>query len=150
PAGQYALLMEPFGTDPSSVASYFRNVNHRFCGSSRFRRRFYSACDSAGLASVLDVSAGAQSPVGTLAPSCSPMGNPGGPPNSIAAARELPASGGAAFGTLRPGDTHYYVARGVSGSLTARSIAYSLYSPVDTRVEILQADGSALAGATSI
>src|SRR5690606_34758618 len=55
PPGKYAVMMEPFGADISSVSSYFRNVNHRFCSGSRFRRRFYSACGSQGIATVVEV-----------------------------------------------------------------------------------------------
>lgn len=150
PAGKYAVMMEPFGTSISSVSSYYENVNHRFCGSSRFRRRFYSACNSQGLASVLNLGAQSNLSLGTLAPSCSQMGNPGGPPNSIAHARELNASGGAGWGTMRPGETHYYIVRGVSGQLSARAMSYSLYSPIDVKVEILQANGTVLAGATTL
>jgi len=150
PAGNYAVMMEPFGTDSSSVSSYYQNVDHRFCDSSRFRRRFYSACDSQGTVSVLSAGAATQLDLGTLAPSCASMGNPGGAPNSIAAAREISSTGGAAWGTMSPGDTHYYVVHNVTGQLSARALSYSLYSPVDVRVQILNSAGAALAGASSI
>lgn len=149
PAGKYAVMMEPFGADISSVSSYWQNVDHRFCGGSAYRRRFYSACGSQGLASVVEVSAGGNTAIGTLAPSCSSMGNPGGAPTTTALARELPNTGGAAFGTLRTSDTHYYRVRGVAGALTARVMSYSLYSPVDVKVELLDSSGNAVAGATS-
>lgn len=150
PAGKYAVLMEPFGADISSVSSYWRNVDHRFCGGSRYRRRFYSACGTQGLASVVEVHSGGNTSIGTLSPSCSQMGNPGGAPVSAALARELPNSGGAAFGTLRTSDAHYYRVRNVAGALTARALSYSLYSPVDVKVEILDSSGNAVPGATSV
>ena len=150
PPGKYAVMMEPFGADISSVSSYWQNVDHRFCGGSRFRRRFYSACGSQGLASVVEVSAGGNTGIGSLTPSCSQMGNPGGAPTSIALARELPAAGGAAFGTLRTSETHYYRVRNVAGALTARALSYALYSPVDLKVEILDSSGNAIAGSTSV
>ncbi|HEY8279244.1 MAG TPA: matrixin family metalloprotease [Bdellovibrionota bacterium] len=149
PAGKYAVMMEPFGTGISSVSSYYKNVDHHFCGSSPFRRRFYSSCNSQGIVSVLDLSPGANLQLGTLAPSCSSMGNPGGPPNSMPNARELPNTGGAGWGMLRPGETHYYVVRGVSGQLSARGLSYSLYSPVDIRLKILDSNGNEVAGAVS-
>lgn len=148
PAGPYAVMMEPFGTDASSVSPYYQNVDHRFCGHSRFRRRFYSACGSAGAVSVIDVAEGASVSLGTLAPSCSSMGNPAGQPDSSAAAHEIPPEGGAAWGEMRPGGIHYYRVRGAAGRLRARALSYSLYSPLDLRVRILAADGSALPGAT--
>lgn len=150
PAGKYAVMMEPFSADISSVASYWRNVDHRFCGGSRFRRRFYSACGSQGIASVVEVNANANTGIGSLTPSCSSMGNPGGPPNSIPLAREIPATGGAAFGTLNTGDTHYYLVKNVTGALSARAMSYSLYSPVDVKVEFLDSSGTPLAGSTSV
>jgi hypothetical protein len=149
PAGKYAVMMEPFGTDSSTVSSYYQNVNHRFCTYDLFRRRFYSACGSQGSVSVLGVSAGSSTGLGVLAPSCSSMGNPGGPPSSLAAAKELSSQGGAAWGTMHPGDTHYYVVHGVSGQLSARVMSFSLYSPLDASVQILDSGGNAVAGATS-
>lgn len=150
PAGKYAVMMEPFGADISTVSPYFKNVDHRFCGGSRFRRRFYSACGAQGIASVVDIAAGSNTSLGTLAPSCSYMGNPGGPPNSVAFARELPATGGAAFGTMQTSDAHYYRVRNVNGQLSARAMSFSLYSPVDVKVEFLDASGNPVAGATSV
>ncbi len=154
PAGKYVVMMEPFGASLSSVSAYYQNVDHHFCGGSGsrllFRRRFYSACDSLGAASVLNVGANSTLNLGTLAPSCSAMGNPAGAPDSIAHAHEIANSGGAAWGTMQPGDTHYYLVRNVSGQINARSLSYSLYSPVDTRVQILDSSGGTVAGATSI
>ncbi len=149
PAGKYAVMMEPFGADISSVSGYFQNVDHRFCSGSRFRRRFYSACGAQGLVSVIDVSAGSNTSLGTLAPSCSQMGNPGGPPNSIFYARELSASGGAAFGTMRTSEAHFYRVRNVAGQLRARAQSFTLYSPIDVSVEILDSAGNSLPGASS-
>jgi hypothetical protein len=150
PSGRYALMMEPFGTDVSSVSSYYQNVDHRFCGGNFFRRRFYSACGSAGGVTVLSGADGSTQGVGTLAPSCSQMGNPGGAPTSIASAKALSNQGGASYGTLNPGDTHYYVVRGVSGALSARVMSYSLYSPVDVAVQITDMNGNPVAGSTSV
>ncbi|MGZ3651801.1 MAG: matrixin family metalloprotease [Bdellovibrionota bacterium] len=149
PAGRYAVMMEPFGTDVSSVSSYYQNVNHRFCSYNNFRRRFYSDCNGTGAVSVMGVSAGSSTSLGTLAPSCSQMGNPGGEPTSIAAAKVISNQGGAAFGTLTPGAVHYYIVHNVSGSLSARVMSYSLYSPVDVKVNILDSNGNAVAGSTS-
>lgn len=149
PPGQYAVLMEPFGSNISSVSSYFRNVNHRFCSGSNFRRRFYGPCGT-NTASVVEVSAGSSTSLGVLTPSCTQMGNPAGVPSSLAAAIAFPAAGGARFGTMNAGDTHYYRLTGVSGNLKARAHSYSLYSPMDVKVDILDENGNAIAGATSV
>jgi hypothetical protein len=150
PPGKYAVLMEPFGADISSVSSYYQNVNHRFCSGQLFRRRFYSACGSQGAATVLSVGASTTVNLGTLAPSCAAMGNPGGPPDSAAGAREIASNGGAAWGMMSPGDSHYYLVRDVSGQLSAKVLSYSLYSPLDTSVQILRSAGAAVPGATSV
>lgn len=149
PAGKYAVLMEPFSASVSSVSSYYQNVDHRFCGYSTYRRGFYSACGTSG-ASVISVDSGSNTGLGTLAPSCSQMGNPGGVPSSIAAAKEISNQGGAAFGTLHPGDAHYYSVHNVSGALSARVMSYSVFSPVDVKVTILDQNGNAIAGSSSI
>jgi|GEM_PF-5575752 len=150
PPGKYAVMMEPFGTDVSSVSAYFQNVDHRFCSGSRFRRRFYSTCGAQGIASVVEVNAGSSTSLGTLAPSCSQMGNPGGPPNSIAFARVLPNTGGAAYGTMRTSETHYYRVNNVSGNLTARAHAFTVYSNVDVKVQFTDTSGTLLPGSSSV
>jgi hypothetical protein len=78
------------------------------------------------------------------------MGNPAGIPSSLASASSFPAEGGARFGTLNAGDTHYYRVTGVSGALKARAHSYTLYSPMDVKVDILDENGNALAGAVSV
>jgi hypothetical protein len=149
PPGKYAVMMEPFGTDVSSVSSYFQNVDHRFCSGSRFRRRFYAGCSAQGIVSVVEVNAGSNTSLGILSPSCSQMGNPGGPPNSIPFARVLPNTGGAAYGTMRTSETHYYRVNNVSGALTARAHSFTIYSPVDVKVQFTDITGAPLAGASS-
>lgn len=146
--GTYAFLGEPFGTDVSSISSYFQQVNHRFCNGFRFRRTFLNGCGS-GRAALLSLADGASASFGTIAPSCSQMGNAGAAPTTLASAREMPATGGALAGTIRPGESHYFRVRGVSGDLVARAIAYAIYSPVDLRVEILGAAAQSI-GAQSV
>jgi len=148
PAGKYAVLMEPFSAAISSVSSYYQQVDHRFCGYSTYRRGFYATCGSNG-ASVISVDGGSNTALGTLAPSCNQMGNPGGVPSSVAAAKAISNQGGAAFGTLQPGEVHYYSVHNVSGQLSARVMSYSVFSPIDVKVKILDASGNALSGATS-
>lgn len=148
PPGKYAVLMEPFSADISSISAYYQNVNHRFCSTSRFRRRFYGPCGT-NTAAVVEVRADSNTSLGVLSPSCSAMGNPIGAPTTLTNAADFPAGGGAKFGTLRPGETHYYRIRQVAGDLQARALSYSLYSPVDVKVEILSSAGAALAGSSS-
>jgi hypothetical protein len=150
PAGKYAVMMEPFGNQISSVSSYYGKVDHRFCSGDLFRRRFYSSCDSQGGVSVMDVSDGTSVGLGTLAPSCSQMGNPGDTPASIGAAKVISSAGGASFGTMNPGDTHYYVVRQVSGALSARAMSFSLFSPIDVKIEITDMSGNPLPESTSV
>jgi hypothetical protein len=78
------------------------------------------------------------------------MGNPAGAPTSLASAGDFPADGGARFGTLSPGQTHYYRLTNTSGTLKARAHSYTLYSPVDVKVDLLDSSGNLLAGAVSV
>ncbi len=149
PAGDYVVMMEPLETSTSTISSYYQNVNHAFCGASKFKRSFYGACGS-GVATTVNVQAGAGTSIGTLSPTCSQMGNPAGAPTSLGSAKLYNSSGGAMFGTLvNGGDTHYYKIPGVSGNLSAIAMSYTLYSPADVVVDILHSDGSAVAGASS-
>ncbi|MGZ3710580.1 MAG: hypothetical protein ACXVBE_02445, partial [Bdellovibrionota bacterium] len=86
---------------------------------------------------------------GVLTPSCSQQGNPEGAPATLAQARAIGNSGGAVFGTLLPGQTHYYSVPNLNGDLVARASAYALYSPLNLSVRILTSAGGAVAGATT-
>jgi hypothetical protein len=149
PPGQYAVLMEPFASDIYSVSSYYQNVNHHFCSGSMFRRTFYGPCGSSA-AAVVAVDSGRNTSLGVLAPSCDQMGNPEGAPTTLATAQDFPVAGGARFGTLSPGGTHYYRLNGASGSLKVKALSYSLYSPIDIQVDVLDENGDPLAGAVSV
>ncbi len=149
PTGKYALFMEPLTAASSTISPYFANLDHRFCGGYEFQRRFYADCGSTGKAAILDVN-GQSLAVNSLAPSCNQMGNPGGAPSTMAKAKEIPAGGGAMFGTLSAGEVHYYKIRGTVGQLQARAIAYALFSPIDLKVELLSSGGQPLAGAQMV
>ncbi|MGE3263496.1 MAG: matrixin family metalloprotease [Bacteriovoracia bacterium] len=148
PPGKYSVLIEPYAADTSSISSYFQNVDHHFCSGANFRRRFFGTCGSAQ-AGVVEVANGSTTNIGTLSPSCAQIGNPQGSPLSLASARDLGGDGASVFGTLRPGETHYYRVTGVNGDLVARAIAYSIYSPLDLSVRILTSGGNSVAGASS-
>lgn len=149
PAGQYAIMVEPLGVSSQSLSNFYDNVDHRFCGGgSRFRRGFYSSCGSGGVATVVQVNSSSSTAIGGVSPSCGAISNNGAAPNSIANAKVV--NPGAYFGTLNTPDVHYYRVNGFHGKLTARAIAYALFSPVDVKVEILDSSGSTLAGATSV
>lgn len=149
PPGDYSILFEPFLADISSISSYFQNVSHRFCGGNRFKRRFYSACNS-NSPTVVSVSANSNTNLGVLAPSCSVMGNPLGQPLSQTSALPISNLGGTKFGTIRPGESHYYKLENASGDFSIRAQSYSLFSNVDLKVEILDELGDPLASASSI
>jgi hypothetical protein len=148
--GNYAVMMESFGTGVSSISSYYSNLNHRFCSGSRFRRRFYAPCNGSGQVSVVSVGSGSTLELGTLAPSCSAMGTPGVAPTSIGTAKEIGTNGGAIFGTLGTSAAHFYRIRNASGAIVARALSYSLYSPADVRVEVLDSNGNAWSGAATL
>jgi hypothetical protein len=147
PDGAYSIFTEPYLISTSNISSYYSNVDHRFCSGSNFRRRFYASCGSA-TAAVINVANRDSQDLGTITPSCSPMGNPEGA-STQASPREITGGRGAVFGALSPGGAHYYRVRNANGDLLARALTYSLYSPVDMKVEILNSSGLPISNATS-
>ncbi|NUM88918.1 MAG: hypothetical protein HUU37_06925 [Bdellovibrionales bacterium] len=76
------------------------------------------------------------------------MGNPGGAPTSMGSAKAISPDGGARYGTVASGTSHYYRLDNVGGTLTAKVASYSLFGPADVRVDLLDAGGSVVAGGT--
>lgn len=151
PPGNYSVLVEPYLVGTGTISYYYGNVDHRFCpNGAKFKRTFYSACGADGAASVVRVSAGAAAAIGTVAPSCSAVSNAGAEPSTLGSARSLPATGGAAFGKMSASGTHYWKITMAGGSLTAKALSYTLYSPLDTVVHILDANGNPVAAATEL
>lgn len=151
PPGSYAVMVEPMLTSLSSVSLYYANVDHRFCGGGRkFRRMFYSACGGNGAASAVAVSAGSITEVGMLAPSCTEMVNAGLPPSQFLNPKEIPASGGAFFARMDVGQEHFYRVRGIQGAIRARALSYTIYSPLDVSVELLDSNGQPVPGALAV
>lgn len=147
PAGNYVVEVEPFYPSTSTISTFYKNVDHRFCGGAKFKRTFYGACGNAGVASTVTVSSG-DVDIGAVSPGCSSMGNPGGTPTSITAARAVSSSGGAYYGTLGTSAVHYYKISNFSGDLKVRAMTWSLFSSMDPTVEILSATGTSV-GASS-
>lgn len=149
PPGNYAIMMEPFGVSTSSISTYWRGVDHRFCSNGlyaeRFRRAFYAPCGSSQ-ATTVAVNNGYTTQLGTLTPSCAQMGNPGGEPTAMNRARNINIRGGAEYGTITPSTAHYYRIVGFAGNLRVRVSSYSIFSNMDTSVDILNAQGSVVSG----
>ena len=149
PAGNYAIFMEPLFTNPSTISNYFQTVNHSFCGGTRFRRGFYSQCSNTGEATLVAVDPNRSTEIGVLAPSCNDISNHASP-TTVGSAKMISSNGGAVFGNLNPGETHYYRANNISGSIIARALSYTLYSKIDVTVEILDSSGSPIDGVSNI
>lgn len=154
PDASYAIFMEPFLTSTSTVSSYFQNIDHHFCGVNKqniFERGFYGPCGGTTV-SVIQVSGGGSVDLKNLAPSCSVMSskapdaayNPLSPPPAI-------PNVGSVQGVLGNSETHVYRVNNVNGTLTARALSYSLFSPNDVQVDFLDiGTGLAASGATSV
>ncbi len=153
PPGDYAIMMEPLGVSAATISLYWQNVNHAFCGSGwskvNFRRTFYAECGSSA-ATTVNVTSGRTTAIGILTPSCGSMGNPSGVPNSMGNALAVNSRGGARYGTLAPGQVHYYRLTNVGGAITARVASYSLFSNVDTQVDLLDENGNPVAGSVAV
>jgi len=145
--------MEPLGVSAASISTYWRNIDHRFCSNGmyaeNFRRAFYAPCGSTQVTTVA-VTSGRDTQLGTLTPSCTQMGNPSGVPNQLSNAHDVDHRGGARYGTLSNGQNHYYRIAGVSGTLSARAATYSIFSNVDTHVDILNNQGTVVSSAINL
>ncbi|RZA08314.1 MAG: matrixin family metalloprotease [Proteobacteria bacterium] len=159
PDSSYSIFMEPFGTSVSTVSGYYKNIDHRFCGSSSttdFKRRFYGPCGSTS-AAVIQISGANAVDLKTLSPACAAMGSPT-PLNTPINLSVDPRLGsvatisatGSVFGILDTNQHQYYRLHNPNGSLVARALSYSLFSPIDLSVELLDpATMSPLSGSTS-
>jgi Matrixin len=149
PDGPYGVFMEPFLTGNDTVSTYFKNMDHRFCGPSKqyhFERGFYGTCGSKSPA-VVTISGGNALNLSTLAPSCDPVATEA--PNTRLSAYLLTGPG-SKQGILGAGQTHFYRLNGVNGTLKARALSYSLFSPYDVDVEFLNPlTGASLGGNTA-
>jgi hypothetical protein len=143
PAGNYVIETEPFYPSTATISNFYKNVDHRFCSGSKFKRTFYGACGNAGVASTVTVGSGDVN-IGSISPSCSSMGNPGGSPTSIATARSVSTNGGAYYATLGSNSVHYYKISNFSGDLKVRAMTWSLFSAMDPTVEILSSSGNSV------
>lgn len=143
PAGDYTVYAEAFRTSTSTISSYWSRINHRFCGGSRFRTTFYHDCsDTSGLATTINVRSGNSTNIGTISPSCSAISNENGSPTSAATARAVDGRGGAYYGNLPSGRTHFYKLESFAGNLNVRAASFSLYSPIDVNVVITNSVGA--------
>jgi len=150
PNASYTIFMEPFLTSTDTISSYYENLDHHFCGSGgnlNFKRGFYGTCYTQQ-ASVVAITGGGSVNVNTISPSCSVMSGPGA--TTVGTPVEIPAKG-AVHGVLTTGNSDYYVLRGVSGTIKAKAMSYSLFSPNDVSVRFLSSPlGTSLGTATSV
>jgi hypothetical protein len=149
PAGVYSVMVEAFLPSPGTISIYYNNVDHRFCGGAKFKRAFYASCGANGQAGVVVTNSGAASDIGTVSPSCSTMANAGSQPSSLANAKLLSSGGGSVFGSMGVNGVHYWkLPLGANATVSARAMAYSLYSPLNISVRLLSSNGSPVSATT--
>ncbi len=163
--GSYYLMVEPFqGSAPisalcggSASGCYYGSVNsHNICSGSPFKRGFHTS--SAGIPTTVSVTASNTTTVNDFNISCSDMTTKAGVASSYAE-----ASGGAVSAVLSNtnsgtyavigqlssvGNEQWFKMTNVSGQISAKAIAYNLYSGFDVKVTITDSTGAAAAGVT--
>lgn len=163
--GDYYLMVEPFQASApisslcggSASGCYYGTVNSQsVCGGSPFKRGFVET-GTAGFPQTIAVTAGATAAVGSYTVSCSNMPGLASPPGTIAAADlaapllQNASSGSAARDVISAGANtdQYFKLANVSGDISVKALAYSLYSPADPHVVILNSLGQTISGAVS-
>ncbi|MBI2606944.1 MAG: matrixin family metalloprotease [Deltaproteobacteria bacterium] len=163
--GDYHLMVEPFQASApisslcggSASGCYYGTVNSpSVCGGSPFKRGFIETGTS-GFPQTIAVAAGATTSVADYTVSCSNMPGLASPSTSTAAADlatpllQNTSSGSAARDVVSAGANtdQYFKLLDVSGDISVKALAYSLYSPVDPHVTILDSSGGTIAGAVS-
>ena len=140
--GAYYLMVEPYLAGAAALPAFFSSINTAFCGGQQFRRTFLA--DATGhAAQAVVVHAGGETAVPPIAARCEPVDPISGDPTA-------PANDPGGFGivdNLQNGGRTYQV-QAVSGRLEIHAVGYSLYSPVHVSLELLNAGGAPVEGAT--
>jgi hypothetical protein len=145
--GAYFLMAEPFFAGASALPAYYNGISANVCSGRAFSRTVLT--DAGGEPQTVSAGAGGAVSAPALTVRCegggaaitarSSTSSPTGAPTVYDA-----AEGGSGFGVIDRfaySGTLYYRLRSVSGRIEAHALAYSLYSPVDPTVEILDQAG---------
>lgn len=151
--GQYVLLVEPFTNiigalcGGSSIGCYWGATNaQNVCGGFSFSRFFVEA--SPGVPALFTVSTARTTSVGSFAVPCSSLTERISGVGASSFPNQTPQLGqtGVAYGVMpSSNEKHYYKIPAASGQMKVRALAYSLYSPLDVSVDILDSGGNSAA-----
>ncbi len=152
--GTYSVVISPFYPGPGSLNRFYSGISSTVCGSgAQFLRTMPRIAQASTgdentgfLLKTTQVAAGQTGDMGTATVSCSTATSAfSGAERQIQSAPVVVTQNFESIalqGVFSPNDTaHYYVLRGVQGLVVAHAAAYSLFSPVDVAVELLDGAG---------
>ncbi|MGE4231894.1 MAG: matrixin family metalloprotease [Bacteriovoracia bacterium] len=155
--GPYVLMVEPFQAtaamdalcNGSSTGCSYGAVNSgQICNGSTqpFKRKFVEQFP--GYPQIFSVLAGAKTDTGIVdVGNCTSIQQNISGVNNKGSAPELTNRVIVVDGNLgSKGKSHYFKVKNVRGKLSTRVLSYSLYSPVDPKIQILNSDGSQASG----
>lgn len=145
-AGNYTVVVEPFYPGSSALGPFYSSINSNVCNGARFEKTFYS---SGGKLLSTEVINSQNSNIGSLTVNCQSQGSIHSnnessfntAPTLSSTDITIPLSTVSRF---NGSNVHYYKLKNISGHLEVHALSYSLFSPVDVKVEILNAQGISL------
>lgn len=142
--GDYYLMAQPYYAGASGLSDYYANANSVICSGRNFSRTFYEDGAGPSLHS-FSVRAGSTTSAGTLNVQCSGTGGAavtalGG--STLTQAPVISSSAGFGLVDRMSGSTKYYALTSVSGHLDIHTLSYSLYSPVQVQMHLLDSVGN--------
>ncbi len=147
--GEYFVLAEPFFAGPRSLPPFYQGMDAQVCGGGRLFARTFLGVDGSGRTKAVTVPSGGTGSAPTLVAQCAEGSG------TLAAISALPGTGALATAPdlhpvpgqvaglvdrLDSGQTFYRLGR-ISGNLEIHVLGYSLFSPVETRVQLLDSSG---------
>lgn len=150
PPGDWILLLEPIFSEAESLSEYYAGLDHRICGGELFSRSFMQ--ETPGSPSVLNLSAGQELDLGSLAVSCdADMGLvplQAGPSVDQALSVHTDADGAFALLDVVVPTTgeRFYRLQGAPEPLVVDLLSYSLFSPAWVHALVLDQAGDPLQG----
>lgn len=152
--GTYFLMVEPYFPSATSLPSYFSKMNLGVCGGRSFGRSIL-AIDHPSEPTPISISSGQFASAPDLVARCPLSGSSGKTaivnfeaPDTL----KLTANGFGIwdrFANTAAASTNSYKVPAVNGNIEVHALSYSLYSPVEVSLALLDSRGNPVAGADS-
>jgi predicted Zn-dependent protease len=149
--GAYSILVEPYFAGNSSLPSYFSSLNTKICSGSQFSRTPYLVSND-GLLGKIIVNKGESTTINDFKVICN--SSPYAAVNELRNATVFSTAPLIDFNASSDSDSKalvdsfignnkkYYKVRNVNGDLSVNTISYSAYSPLESRLRLLDRSGN--------